>query len=144
MFFIVQIFTLRHIQSAVHIHVHKLTPMGTPFHAMMITVVKIDLVSQVYIVCIFICYMFLQFQKHYPDIYTGRFPTSQSESDLFPNKPRIKPPLLARPLHKLRNLRLQEITWININVCSSCMIPFLQVHCNIFFMIQYYFQKQIL
>ncbi|KAI4902158.1 hypothetical protein NFI96_030354, partial [Prochilodus magdalenae] len=34
------------------------------------------------------------FQKEYPDIYTRRFPTTESELRLFADKPKIKPPLL--------------------------------------------------
>ncbi|KAI1891964.1 hypothetical protein AGOR_G00149130, partial [Albula goreensis] len=35
-----------------------------------------------------------QFQKQYPDIYTRRFPTTESEAQLFMDKPKIKPPML--------------------------------------------------
>ncbi|KAJ8277785.1 hypothetical protein GJAV_G00079860 [Gymnothorax javanicus] len=35
-----------------------------------------------------------QFQKQYPDIYTRRFPTTESEAQLFVDKPKIKPPML--------------------------------------------------
>lgn len=34
------------------------------------------------------------FQKEYPDIYLRRFPTTQSEAQLFADKPKIKPPML--------------------------------------------------
>ncbi|XP_026125041.1 DEP domain-containing protein 1A isoform X2 [Carassius auratus] len=34
------------------------------------------------------------FQKEYPDIYSRRFPTSESEAQLFADKPKIKPPML--------------------------------------------------
>ncbi|XP_059359921.1 DEP domain-containing protein 1A isoform X2 [Carassius carassius] len=34
------------------------------------------------------------FQKEYPDIYSRRFPTSESEALLFADKPKIKPPML--------------------------------------------------
>ncbi|KAK1801217.1 hypothetical protein P4O66_022898, partial [Electrophorus voltai] len=34
------------------------------------------------------------FQKEYPDIYSRRFPTTESEAQLFTNKPKIKPPML--------------------------------------------------
>ncbi|XP_049341469.1 DEP domain-containing protein 1A isoform X1 [Astyanax mexicanus] len=34
------------------------------------------------------------FQKEYPDIYLRRFPTTESEAQLFADKPKIKPPLL--------------------------------------------------
>ncbi|KAI5610157.1 DEP domain-containing protein 1A, partial [Silurus asotus] len=34
------------------------------------------------------------FQKEYPDIYTHRFPTTESEAQLFADKPKIKPPML--------------------------------------------------
>ncbi|XP_060555654.1 DEP domain-containing protein 1B-like isoform X2 [Ruditapes philippinarum] len=47
-----------------------------------------------------------QFQKTYPDIYLRRFPCSQSEAELFPPRPKIKQPLLAKPLLKLKGLRL--------------------------------------
>ncbi|XP_052243752.1 DEP domain-containing protein 1B-like isoform X3 [Dreissena polymorpha] len=47
-----------------------------------------------------------QFQKMHPDIYLRRFPCSLSEPDLYPSQPRIKPPLLAKPLLKLKGLRL--------------------------------------
>ncbi|XP_062854484.1 DEP domain-containing protein 1A [Trichomycterus rosablanca] len=33
-------------------------------------------------------------QKEYPDIYSHRFPTTESESQLFGDKPKIKPPML--------------------------------------------------
>ena len=55
---------------------------------------------------ILILYLLFQFQKTYPDIYSKRFPTSESEAELFPNKPKIKQPLLARPLLRFRNIRL--------------------------------------
>ncbi|XP_066548576.1 DEP domain-containing protein 1A [Amia ocellicauda] len=35
-----------------------------------------------------------QFQKQYPDIYHRRFPTTESEAQLFVDKPKIKPPML--------------------------------------------------
>ncbi|KAJ8408470.1 hypothetical protein AAFF_G00258840 [Aldrovandia affinis] len=35
-----------------------------------------------------------QFQKQYPDIYVRRFPTTESEAQLFADKPKIKPPML--------------------------------------------------
>ncbi|XP_036378539.1 DEP domain-containing protein 1A [Megalops cyprinoides] len=35
-----------------------------------------------------------QFQKQYPDIYHHRFPTTESEAQLFVDKPKIKPPML--------------------------------------------------
>ncbi|XP_064189420.1 DEP domain-containing protein 1A isoform X1 [Anguilla rostrata] len=35
-----------------------------------------------------------QFQKQYPDIYVRRFPTTESEAQLFVDKPKIKPPML--------------------------------------------------
>lgn len=35
-----------------------------------------------------------QFQKEYPDIYSRRFPTTESEAQLFAEKPKIKPPML--------------------------------------------------
>ncbi|KAL1022411.1 hypothetical protein UPYG_G00026640 [Umbra pygmaea] len=35
-----------------------------------------------------------QFQKLYPDIYACRFPTTESEAQLFEDKPKIKPPML--------------------------------------------------
>ncbi|KAK2164134.1 hypothetical protein LSH36_68g05011 [Paralvinella palmiformis] len=47
-----------------------------------------------------------QFQKNHPDIYAKRFPNSQSEVELFPEKPKIKSVRLIKPLQKLRNLRL--------------------------------------
>uniref|UniRef100_A0A8C1NGF5 DEP domain-containing protein n=1 Tax=Cyprinus carpio TaxID=7962 RepID=A0A8C1NGF5_CYPCA len=34
------------------------------------------------------------FQKEYPDIYSRRFPTTESEAQLFADKPKIKPPML--------------------------------------------------
>ncbi|XP_076859992.1 DEP domain-containing protein 1A isoform X1 [Brachyhypopomus gauderio] len=34
------------------------------------------------------------FQKEYPEIYSRRFPTTESEAQLFTDKPKIKPPLL--------------------------------------------------
>ncbi|XP_057212208.1 DEP domain-containing protein 1A isoform X3 [Triplophysa rosa] len=34
------------------------------------------------------------FQKEYPDIYSSRFPTTESEAQLFADKPKIKPPML--------------------------------------------------
>ncbi|XP_013405001.1 DEP domain-containing protein 1B isoform X2 [Lingula anatina] len=46
-----------------------------------------------------------QFKNSYPEIYSHRFPTSQSEADFFPAKPKIKQPLLSRPLQRLRSLR---------------------------------------
>ena len=51
-------------------------------------------------------HVLLQFRRSYPDIYCQRFPTSESESNLFPDKPKIKPALFGRPLQKLRSLRL--------------------------------------
>ncbi|XP_053393922.1 DEP domain-containing protein 1B-like isoform X2 [Mercenaria mercenaria] len=47
-----------------------------------------------------------QFQKMYPEIYMHRFPCSQSEAELFPPRPKIKQPLLSKPLLKLKGLRL--------------------------------------
>ncbi|XP_041125771.1 DEP domain-containing protein 1A isoform X2 [Polyodon spathula] len=35
-----------------------------------------------------------QFQKEYPEIYHNRFPTTESEAQLFVDKPKIKPPML--------------------------------------------------
>ncbi|KAK6484098.1 DEP domain-containing protein 1A-like [Huso huso] len=35
-----------------------------------------------------------QFQKEYPEIYNNRFPTTESEAQLFVDKPKIKPPML--------------------------------------------------
>lgn len=35
-----------------------------------------------------------QFQKEYPDIYSRRFPNTESEAQLFADKPKIKPPML--------------------------------------------------
>ncbi|XP_062412886.1 DEP domain-containing protein 1A isoform X2 [Sardina pilchardus] len=35
------------------------------------------------------------FQKEYPDIYARRFPTTESEAQLFADKPKIKPPMLV-------------------------------------------------
>ncbi|KAJ7992912.1 hypothetical protein DPEC_G00267000 [Dallia pectoralis] len=35
-----------------------------------------------------------QFQKLYPNIYARRFPTTESEAQLFEEKPKIKPPML--------------------------------------------------
>ncbi|XP_041357384.1 DEP domain-containing protein 1B-like isoform X2 [Gigantopelta aegis] len=46
-----------------------------------------------------------QFQKTYPELYAKRFPTQESEDEVMPAKPKIKPPLLAKPLMKLRGLR---------------------------------------
>lgn len=37
---------------------------------------------------------FFQFQKEYPDIYSRRFPNTESEAQLFADKPKIKPPML--------------------------------------------------
>uniref|UniRef100_A0A673MQP7 DEP domain-containing protein 1A-like n=1 Tax=Sinocyclocheilus rhinocerous TaxID=307959 RepID=A0A673MQP7_9TELE len=34
------------------------------------------------------------FQKEHPDIYSRRFPTTESEAQLFADKPKIKPPML--------------------------------------------------
>uniref|UniRef100_A0A671PE63 DEP domain-containing protein 1A-like n=1 Tax=Sinocyclocheilus anshuiensis TaxID=1608454 RepID=A0A671PE63_9TELE len=34
------------------------------------------------------------FQKEYPDIYSRHFPTTESEAQLFADKPKIKPPML--------------------------------------------------
>ncbi|GAA6106171.1 DEP domain-containing protein 1A isoform X1 [Tachysurus ichikawai] len=34
------------------------------------------------------------FQKEYPDIYSRRFPNTESEAQLFADKPKIKPPML--------------------------------------------------
>uniref|UniRef100_A0A673FUW4 Retinal Mueller cells isomerohydrolase n=1 Tax=Sinocyclocheilus rhinocerous TaxID=307959 RepID=A0A673FUW4_9TELE len=36
------------------------------------------------------------FQKEYPYIYSRRFPTTESEAQLFTDKPKIKPPMLIR------------------------------------------------
>ncbi|XP_052775128.1 DEP domain-containing protein 1A-like isoform X5 [Mya arenaria] len=47
-----------------------------------------------------------QFQKMHPEIYMRRFPCSQSEPNLHPPRPKIKQPLLAKPLLKLKGLRL--------------------------------------
>ncbi|XP_071118209.1 DEP domain-containing protein 1B-like [Haliotis cracherodii] len=47
-----------------------------------------------------------QFSKTYPSLYYRRFPTSESEAEVIPPKPKIKPPLLVKPLMKLRGLRL--------------------------------------
>ncbi|XP_030048140.1 DEP domain-containing protein 1B isoform X2 [Microcaecilia unicolor] len=41
-----------------------------------------------------------QFQKSYPGIYKDRFPTPESEAVLFPEKPKLKPPLLFFALKK--------------------------------------------
>nr|XP_033786543.1 DEP domain-containing protein 1B isoform X3 [Geotrypetes seraphini] len=41
-----------------------------------------------------------QFQKSYPGIYKERFPTPESEAALFPEKPKLKPPLLFFALKK--------------------------------------------
>ncbi|XP_023659486.2 DEP domain-containing protein 1A isoform X1 [Paramormyrops kingsleyae] len=35
-----------------------------------------------------------QFRKEYPDIYSCRFPSTESEAQLFADKPKIKPPML--------------------------------------------------
>ncbi len=43
---------------------------------------------------IIILLFFSQFQKEYPDIYSRRFPTTESEAQLFADKPKIKPPML--------------------------------------------------
>ncbi|XP_071510090.1 DEP domain-containing protein 1A-like [Diadema antillarum] len=47
------------------------------------------------------------FQKAYPDIYHRRLPTSSSEAELFPDKPKIKQPMLnvKRSLSKLKPIR---------------------------------------
>lgn len=42
----------------------------------------------------FIITLSSQFQKEYPDIYARRFPTTESEAQLFADKPKIKPPML--------------------------------------------------
>lgn len=47
-----------------------------------------------------------QFQKTYPEIYAHRFPNEESEQEVLPPKPKIKQPLLVKPLMKLRGLRL--------------------------------------
>ncbi|XP_046560281.1 DEP domain-containing protein 1A-like isoform X2 [Haliotis rubra] len=47
-----------------------------------------------------------QFSKTYPSLYYRRFPTAESEAEVIPPKPKIKPPLLVKPLMKLRGLRL--------------------------------------
>ncbi|KAM6223408.1 DEP domain-containing protein 1B isoform 3-T3 [Rhynchocyon petersi] len=41
-----------------------------------------------------------QFQKSYPEVYLQRFPTPESETLLFPEKPKPKPPLLLWALKK--------------------------------------------
>ncbi|XP_041475302.1 DEP domain-containing protein 1B-like [Lytechinus variegatus] len=47
------------------------------------------------------------FQKAYPDIYHRRLPTSASEAELFPAKPKIKQPMLnvKRSLSRLKPIR---------------------------------------
>ncbi|XP_060083645.1 uncharacterized protein LOC132562884 [Ylistrum balloti] len=40
-----------------------------------------------------------KFQKTYPDIYAHRFPNGESEMDIFPQKPKIKQPLLIAGTH---------------------------------------------
>lgn len=46
-----------------------------------------------------------QFQKAYPEIYMARFPTLESQPAYMKEQPKIKQPLLARPLRLLRSLR---------------------------------------
>uniref|UniRef100_A0A8C6RA97 DEP domain-containing protein 1A n=1 Tax=Nannospalax galili TaxID=1026970 RepID=A0A8C6RA97_NANGA len=46
-----------------------------------------------------------QFQKEYPLIYQKRFPTTESEAELFDDKPTIKQPMLSLRKPKLRSLR---------------------------------------
>ncbi|XP_006891601.1 PREDICTED: DEP domain-containing protein 1B-like [Elephantulus edwardii] len=41
-----------------------------------------------------------QFQKSYPEVYLQRFPTPESETLLFPEKPKPRPPLLIWALRK--------------------------------------------
>jgi len=50
-----------------------------------------------------------QFQKEYPDIYLRRFPTTESEAQLFADKPKIKPPMLLS-LKKPKTLSIRN--WI--------------------------------
>ncbi|XP_064605126.1 DEP domain-containing protein 1B-like isoform X2 [Liolophura sinensis] len=47
-----------------------------------------------------------EFQKTYPSIYERRFPTRESVGEILPSSGRPKPPLLSRPLQKLKNMRL--------------------------------------
>nr|KAG5711751.1 hypothetical protein BaRGS_023515 [Batillaria attramentaria] len=47
-----------------------------------------------------------QFQKTYPQIYKKRFPSADSDPLQRDARPPIKPPLLAKPLMKLRGLRV--------------------------------------
>ncbi|XP_038068639.1 DEP domain-containing protein 1A-like isoform X2 [Patiria miniata] len=48
-----------------------------------------------------------QFQKTYPDIYARRLPTTASEAELFPDKPKIKQPMtnVRKSVTKLKSLR---------------------------------------
>ncbi|KAL5015876.1 hypothetical protein ScPMuIL_005465 [Solemya velum] len=47
-----------------------------------------------------------QFQKSYPDLYCRRFPNKKLEAGAMLEKPKIKPPLLVKPLLKLKGLRI--------------------------------------
>ncbi|XP_041047345.1 DEP domain-containing protein 1B-like isoform X2 [Carcharodon carcharias] len=54
-----------------------------------------------------------QFQKSYPDVYKGRFPTTESEAVLFPEKPKFKSQLMFftmkksfQPFHRTRSFRM--------------------------------------
>ncbi|XP_078405449.1 DEP domain-containing protein 1B-like [Cetorhinus maximus] len=54
-----------------------------------------------------------QFQKSYPDVYKDRFPTTESEAVLFPEKPKFKSQLMFftmkksfQPFHRTRSFRM--------------------------------------
>ncbi|XP_067270208.1 DEP domain-containing protein 1A isoform X1 [Pseudorasbora parva] len=47
------------------------------------------------------------FQKEYPDIYLRRFPTTESEAQLFADKPKIKPPMLLS-IKKPKNFSIRN------------------------------------
>ncbi|XP_016146974.1 DEP domain-containing protein 1A-like [Sinocyclocheilus grahami] len=47
------------------------------------------------------------FQKEYPDIYSRRFPTTESEAQLFADKPKIKPPMLLS-IKKAKTFSIQN------------------------------------
>uniref|UniRef100_A0A4W3K546 DEP domain-containing protein 1B n=1 Tax=Callorhinchus milii TaxID=7868 RepID=A0A4W3K546_CALMI len=54
-----------------------------------------------------------QFQKSYPDVYQNRFPTTESEALLFPEKPKLKPQLMFftmkksfQPFQRTRSFRM--------------------------------------
>lgn len=63
-----------------------------------------------------------QFQKEYPDIYSRRFPTTESEAQLFADKPKIKPPMLIG-IRKSKAFSIRN--WITLKTC--CIGVYLSV-----------------